>query len=175
MKESQEIQAFAQELTAAQRRLYLYILALVHQPQDAEDILQETNRVLWEKCGQFELGTNFAAWSQRVAFNEIRTYRKRAARESLRFQPALLEQLADEGAQMFEEVDTRREAMRACLAKLTESDQAMISARYEDQRAASDIARQQGRRLNSIHRSLARIRQALLACIERAMSTEGRG
>lgn len=41
---------FIQLLTTHQSRLYAYILTLVFDPNDADDVLQETNTVLWSKA-----------------------------------------------------------------------------------------------------------------------------
>jgi len=32
----------------------------------AEDVAQETNAIIWDKRGDFELGTNFKAWAEPV-------------------------------------------------------------------------------------------------------------
>ena len=74
---------FVELLTSHQARLYGYILSLVFSPTDADDVLQETNRVLWQKSTSFERGTNFAAWVFRIAFYQVQAYRRRRQREKL--------------------------------------------------------------------------------------------
>ncbi len=68
---------FVGSLTGSQRKLYAFILSLVRHPADADDILQETNLVLWRKAGEFEAGTSFEAWSFRVAHFQVMDHRKR--------------------------------------------------------------------------------------------------
>lgn len=53
---------FVQLFSRSQRRLFLHILAQVSNPADAEEILQDTNVVIWSKFEQFQQGTNFIAW-----------------------------------------------------------------------------------------------------------------
>ena len=43
-----------------QNRIFAYILTLVPHGADAEDIMQETASVAWEKFGTFKEGTDFA-------------------------------------------------------------------------------------------------------------------
>ena len=43
---------FLTRVTGAQRSLYAFILTLVRQSADAEDVLQETNVVLWQKAAE---------------------------------------------------------------------------------------------------------------------------
>ena len=59
---SRQLKEFGQQITALQRQLYQYILALVTHPADAEDVLQEANRVAWEKSDDYQPGSNFSAW-----------------------------------------------------------------------------------------------------------------
>src|SRR5262249_7281661 len=127
MANAGELRQFAQELTALQRPLYVYITKLVGRPADAEDVLQEVNRVLWEKLDEYRPGTNFAAWASKVAYFEVLTYRKRQARQRLRFSDATLELLADEAAADAERESEERQALHRCLDKLPPGDRELIA------------------------------------------------
>ena len=70
---------FVSLLTGHQRKLYSFILSLLRNPSDADDVLQETNLVLWQKCNEFEPGTNFGAWAFRVAQFQVMAHRKKMA------------------------------------------------------------------------------------------------
>jgi hypothetical protein len=76
---------FVQLFTRTQRRLYLFILSQVASTQDAEEILQETNLIVWSKYHQFDVATNFFAWSAQIATYEVLKFRQRKHREKLRF------------------------------------------------------------------------------------------
>ena len=43
---------------------------------DVDDLLQETNLVLWREFESFEIGTNFTAWAYRIAHNQVLAWRK---------------------------------------------------------------------------------------------------
>ena len=62
---------FLRLYTRHQHRILAYIYTLVPNRADAEDLLQDTAVLLWEKFAQFELGTDFIAWACRVAFLKI--------------------------------------------------------------------------------------------------------
>ena len=55
MKPVQEIGSYVERLTGSQRRLYAYIYSLTANAHEAADILQETNRKLWELHEEFDL------------------------------------------------------------------------------------------------------------------------
>ena len=60
-KNSQE--QFVRNLTDCQPRLYAFILSLLPNRDDASDVLQDTNLVIWRRSAEFTDGTNFVAWA----------------------------------------------------------------------------------------------------------------
>ncbi len=62
-----KVQLFSRLLVANQRRLYGFILTLVHDHAAADDILQDMSSLLWQKFDKFEPGTDFAAWGMAVS------------------------------------------------------------------------------------------------------------
>jgi RNA polymerase sigma-70 factor (ECF subfamily) len=56
-----------------------------------------------------------------------------------------------------------------CFEELRPNDRDLITARYTQGVNMSELADQIGRPTNSVYKSLGRIRQTLLACIERRL------
>ena len=65
---------FVQLLLASQRRLYAFIRAQVRSRNDADDLLQQTSAVLWEKFADFQPDGDFARWACGVARLEVLTH-----------------------------------------------------------------------------------------------------
>src|SRR3954463_7617189 len=63
-----------------QRRLYLYIASMLPNPAEAEEVLQETNIVVWKKFDQFRPNSDFRAWVFRIAYFEVRKHLERRGR-----------------------------------------------------------------------------------------------
>lgn len=164
---------FVREITALQRPLYVYIFSLVHNPADADDVLQETNRVIWEKIAEFEPGTNLSAWAYKIAFFEVRTYRKRKGREAGRFSNQLVEQLAEEVELVLEESSPRRQALDACLQKMTDKNRQLVVQRYLQGATVRGLAQKLGRTEKAIYHALSRVRSWLLTCIRNRLAAEG--
>ena len=83
---SPQVDAFVRLLGQNQRRIFLYVMSLVPNWNDAEEIIQETNLVLWREFARFELGTNFTAWACKVALHQVLAWRKRVKRNRPRVQ-----------------------------------------------------------------------------------------
>lgn len=172
MPQAADLKHFAQELTSLQRPLYVYITKLLGRPTDAEDVLQEVNRVLWEKVDEFQPGTNLAAWATRVAQFEVMTFRKKHARQRLCFNDALIEMLADEAATDLNVETDECTALHRCLEKLPERDRDLVTKRYIGEHDLRALAGQFNRSEPSLCRSLTRIRMSLLECIRNSLSAE---
>ena len=172
MPEPAELAQFVQLVTTAQRSLYAYVLTLVADPNATDDILQETNRVIWEKADQFEPGTHFFAWASKIAYFQTLAYLKTRSRERLRFDDELLARLADEVSRRHDVLEERSAALRGCLNKLRAADRDLIRRRYEDGGSIAHVADTVGRTPQAIKQALYRIRGALLSCVDQALSVE---
>ena len=87
---------FVQRLTEAQSALYGSIHTMMAGASEVADVLQETNRVLWQKMGQYDASRPFLPWALRVAHFEVLAHRKRQSRDRLVFDDSLLGEIADE-------------------------------------------------------------------------------
>jgi RNA polymerase sigma-70 factor (ECF subfamily) len=163
---------FVRLLATCQRRVFLYALGLVHNAADAEEILQETNLVLWRKFDQYQPGTDFARWACRIAHFEVLKFRERRAREQRLFSSEFIEALAVESEESLDELGARREALGRCLSKLRNSDRQLVLRRYREHATTRSVAKALGRSVQGTRKSLHRIRMALLACIERTLAAE---
>jgi len=172
-KDPRRLEAFVAEFGKAQRPLFLHILSLTADPAVAEDVLQETNLVLWRKFDQFAPGTSFYAWASKIAYYEVLKWRQSLGRADRALDPTVLAKLADESAERAGVFEQRRAALRTCLGKLSESDRDLITRRYQPGCTGRSIAQELGRPENSVYKSIGRIRAALLRCIEHALDRGG--
>lgn len=163
---------FVQLFTHHQRRLFLYILSQLGNPSDAEEVLQETNVVVWSKYTQFRPGTNFLAWVSQIANFEIMKHRTKKRREKIVFSDEFLHAVASTSLERSDELERRRTALADCLKRLRPKDRELIEQRYAPGERGTMLAEQIGRPVNSVYQSLGRIRRALLECIERQMAPE---
>lgn len=165
---------FVQLFSRNQRRIFLHILVQVGNPADAEEILQETNVVIWSKFEQFQLGTNFIAWAFQIANYEVCKFRDRRRSNRLVFTDEMVDVLARESESMQDEFDLRRAALRECLQKLRPKDRELIEERYAPGQKGIEIASELGRPTNSVYQSFGRIRRTLFECVTRRVAAQTR-
>lgn len=171
LPDGHQAEEFMALFTAHHRRLFRYILALLPRLHAAEDVLQETNLVLWRRFAEFRPGTDFYAWASRVAFLQVLKYRKSARhREAFGLDEDVLETLAQRSVESTDYLDGARDALQNCLTKLSATDRDLILRRYMSGESGKKVAAELGRPQNSVYKSLGRIRQGLLQCVQRSLS-----
>ncbi len=157
---------FADQLVAIQKGLYAYILTLVPWPEEASDVLQQTNLVMWRDAARFQLGTDFRAWAYRVAYFQVLRQRRKAGRERLRFDDTLLRDLADNMQRAPAEAEEEALLLQDCLRKLPQIDRELICRRYDAGVSVKALAAQLQLPPNTVAVRLHRIRRALLECVQ---------
>ena len=159
-------------ITSLQRDLYTYIFSLVHRSEDAQDILQETNLVLWRKAAESSRADNFKSWACRIAYVQVMAYRKRHSRDRLYFDKALLDQLAQESEVHAAQSGPYLDALRACCQQLPDHCRKMLRMRYDSPGTVEETARQLGRSAASVSQALYRMRRTLMDCIRETVALE---
>ncbi len=159
-------------LSRHQQELHTFIHILIPQCVDADDVMQKTSIVLWQKFDQFQAGTNFAAWSRQVARLEVLRFYRSKARDRLVFDDALVESLAEVQIARADELLARRQALFQCREKLRPSDRQLLEHCYNynaKKTPAKDVAAALERPVNTVYKALIRIRHALFECIEQTL------
>lgn len=164
---------FVQLFTRHQRPLYLFLLTQCPNPIEAEEILQETNVIIWKKYSQFSPGTNFFAWTCKIARYEFLKHRDRRMKDRIVFSDEFISTVAAEVEERSATLEQRREALIECLRKLNNKDRELIEKRYSPGESGKSVAAFLGRPANAVYQSLSRIRKTLHSCVTRQMGSMG--
>jgi len=159
-------------MTQHQRRIFSYIYTLVPDRHDAQDLLQETSLVVFEKFHEFEPGTDFVAWACQIAYWRVRAARLKFARSKVVFDDDVLQAVASTAHSMPGEMDARHEALEHCLEKLHPRDRELVLGRYEAGASVEAVAQRTGRSLDAAYKALYRIRKMLFDCVSNQAATE---
>ncbi len=164
---------FLKLLIANERRIYSFIIALLPVWSDADDVLQNTTVVIWKKRHKIPRESDFLPWALGIARYEVLNFRKKQRRDRVIYSDATIEMLADQMAQLVVRVDSRREALESCIAKLSQRDRDLIRMRYQSGMTTQDVAERVGRSVQAVYKALNRIHGQLLSCIRQNLSLEG--
>jgi len=163
---------FIRNLTLNQSRLYAFILSLTGNSARAEDILQDTNVVLWQKSCEFTPGTNFTAWIFKVAYLQVMAHRQRSNREKIIFDSGMLPDLSAEAGEKLSDLESQQRTLQQCLDKLSERQRDVIRRRYSAGATIKKIADELALSADAIKQLLFRTRLALIECVKRKTAAE---
>jgi RNA polymerase sigma-70 factor, ECF subfamily len=172
LKRPPESEDLVNLMTQYQGRLYAYILSLLGNVDAANDVLQETNVVLWKESHQFRPGSNFKAWSFRVAHFQCMAFRQKQLRDKVIFNDEVVALLAQESKCLDERYEDRAAVLGHCLEQIHPRSREALRLRYADGLAVTDIAVQMNRNANAVSQLLFRARQWLVACVKRTDDVE---
>lgn len=155
---------FEQYLEDARVPLLRFIVSLVGNIQDAEDIIQKASMTMWRRFSEFEQGTNFIAWSFTVAAFEAKNFVRSASRSVVLFDDDLIDRLAASRGGDLQKKDARLAALEECIQRLDPESQSLVEAVYVRGEEIKEIAQREGRAPQTFYNRLNAIRRQLIEC-----------
>jgi RNA polymerase sigma-70 factor, ECF subfamily len=165
---------FLKHFVVHQQEIYAYVLTLVPNLHDADDLFQEALAVMWRKFDQFEPGTNFMGWAIRIVQFLVLDYRRHKARNrQIQLSDQVLEVLAEQMPAIQDRMADRLELLKRCMSHLDDRAKRMIKMRYERNTPIRDMAPTLELSIRQVQRTLASINGILLRCMRRGLSMGG--
>jgi RNA polymerase sigma-70 factor (ECF subfamily) len=172
--ENLKIKKFMALLVPNQRRINAYILCLVPNSSDADDILQETLAEIWNKFDDFEEGSNFIAWSLTIARYKVLSFRQKNKNSKVLFSDNVNELLETESKKSLDLVQEEIEGLKHCMKKLPDKQKNYVLMRYEQGLSFRAIASQVGVSMQAAYKTVCRIHSNLAKCVQMYLNMEGR-
>lgn len=168
-------QSFAELFINAQGRIYRYILTLVPNAADAEDIFQQTSLTLWEKWDQFDSSSPFMPWACGIARNHIRNHIRKLMRQGkpVALSEKLIDRISDIRIESDSILENRRGALADCLDRLSQKHRQLLNQRYDAGESIESVADSFGLSVEATYKAIQRIRHSLFDCINGANAQEG--
>ena len=170
-----DLNALSELITRYQNRLYRYLLRIVRQPAEAEDLFQQTWLRVVEKIRSFDASRNFDAWLFTLARNLAIDHLRRIRPESLD-EPLANSWHSETVADRISSKDTpldhalaaeRRTEIREAMAGLPMIYREVLTLRFEDEMKIEEIAQVTAVPVSTVksrlRRSLEQLRYALEA------------
>ena len=162
-----EYREFVGLVISNQAKINAYILSMVPQKQDSEDILQDTLIEMWKKYSQFEKGSNFLAWGFTIAKYKILNYRRKKKSNKVQFSDQLLDIFENESESRICAIESRIDKLKNCIRVLSSKETKLLRLRYEDDLTFREIAKIYGYSHQAICRAMAVVHSRLVNCINK--------
>ena len=156
--------------TTVQSRLYSFILTMVHNEHDAEELLQETAVYLWEQFDQYQEGTNFWAWAACVAKFRVLDFHKKNRKTRPLFENSVYQELFEITDPIANDSVERVKALKSCMEKLGLAEQRLLTLRFHENFSVQRIAQLTGRSRHGLYKTLSRILGLVRECMNRTLA-----
>src|ERR1700748_3473326 len=93
-RDEEQSEEFVRLITQYHMRIYLFILSLLPNRADADEVMQETNLVLWRGFEEFRPQSDFRAWAFQVAYFKVQKRLEQQQRSRVTFGKAFLDKVA---------------------------------------------------------------------------------
>jgi RNA polymerase sigma-70 factor (ECF subfamily) len=152
-----------------QNRIYAYVLTLIGNYTDADDVMQETISVMWQKFTDFKAGTNFISWGISIAHYKILDYRRNKQKDGklCQYNNDLLEQFGYEVTKSSALFDEKFALLRNCIEKLKGRYLTIIKLRFQEDLNPSVIADRCGISISNVYQILSRAYHMLISCVNK--------
>jgi len=165
-------ETFVRRLTQVQCDLHAYITYLVGNRDEASDVLQEANVVLWREAARYDENKPFLPWAKTVAYYQALSHLKKRSRDKLVFDEDLMLLLAATDQDRHDDMQERLRLLDVCFAKLTRQQQSLLKFRYFHDWPVRRLAKRFSFSEAAASMLLTRIRRQLARCIEAARIQE---
>ena len=164
---------FIKLLMANQRHIQAFIISLVPNVNDAEDIYQDTASEMWNKYDSFVVGTDFAAWAITIAKFKVFHFYRKSKNSKLKFDSDICEKIASRVTSRIGSLDDHIDILNKCVRKLANNEKSLLKLRYKDELTLKQISLRISKKPPSIHRIISNIHAKLAICFRRNIRCEG--
>ncbi len=170
--DTDQTESYLELLMANQKGIYAYILTMVSNFADADDIMQSVATVMWRKFDEYKPGTSFPAWAVKIAHYEVLMHRRRKKNEIFHFNPAIEEELQRCASEINVESNIRLETLKLCLTKLSDKHREILKLYYEDNMTQKNISERIEMSVQSVCKNMSKAHDFLIRCVRRTMAIE---
>jgi len=165
-QDSKYRESFLDQLMQNQTRIYAFILSMVRNYQDADDVMQNTVKTLWEKYEESQPINNFVSWGVQVAYYKVLDFRRKKTKSSLQYDDHLFETILSIAAKDAEKkYEDRFEKLNNCLKRLSPRAKELINLRYYQDLKPKQISTLLGLSIANVYKTMSRIHSMLLECV----------
>ena len=166
-KDQVKSEEFLNLLMQKQMRIYAFILSIVRNFEDADDIFQDTVNTMWQKFSESQPIQDFVAWGIQMAYYKILDYRKKQKSSvHIHFDSQLFDKVLAAAKNINMECDERIEKLKKCLKRLGPRGKKIIELRYYQDLKPQQISELLGLSILNVYKIMSRIHSQLVHCVK---------
>jgi RNA polymerase sigma-70 factor (ECF subfamily) len=148
-----------------------FILGLLPDANQADDVFQELFVTLTRKAAEFQPGTNFVAWARSVARFKVLEHCRCCKNAPRLLAPEAMEAVVLAAEEVDDSWAQRKEALAQCIKELAPRAREILELRYSEEfLSPPQIAGRLSWSVGAVHVALSRARKFLQECARRRLA-----
>lgn len=160
---------FAELFVRHQKDVFRYLVTLVPNLHDADELFQQTCLTLWKSWESYDPSRDFGRWARGIAHNHVRNHVRKPERRQVLLAEDVLDLLGARRAERADLLEDRRSALAGCIQKLPRDQHDLLLDVYADGHDVRRISDRTGRSANVLYKLVRKIRAALYDCVSLAL------
>ncbi|MEK0445232.1 MAG: hypothetical protein RLZZ399_553 [Verrucomicrobiota bacterium] len=152
--------------------LLRYVMTIIPNVADAQDLVQETAIALWNSIDRYDPSKPFKPWARQIALNQARQFLRVESRRRRFVEEEVLNLIEARRIALAPKLDARRNHLSDCLSRLPTEQRTLIRGYYFEEETIESLAARLNRGVEAIYKALQRTRQALSLCLDRKLQME---
>jgi RNA polymerase sigma-70 factor (ECF subfamily) len=161
-----------EQFISNQDMLYGYIVSILPNWADADEVFQETSLILWEKRASYDPERSFIAWAYGIARNVALSFVRKNRTTGASLNPELFSKIEETRLRIGDVLQRQSEVLQQCLARLSQKQRVFVMNCYSADVPLAQLAGRLGISENAVYLRLSRLRKTLLDCIRRTLRKE---
>lgn len=163
-----------QFLIQRRSRLLGYAWVIVADEHAAEDVFQEVSMAAVRKCDEIQDAEHLDRWVRHAIRLKGLEVRRNQAKKAQLLSPEVLDIIERDWTKPARGSESEQmDALRRCIAQLTDTAREVVSLRYGQGMKSQAIADTLGRRVDAVYKTITRAHATLRQCVERRIKSEG--
>jgi RNA polymerase sigma-70 factor (ECF subfamily) len=164
-----EQNAFSEIVVAYQSAVRSFLAARLNNFNDVDDLAQEVFVTAYGSLPTFRGDSSLSTWLRGIAKNHLRNHLRKRSTSPTTGGSAVLDALEPEIERQEEQhhADVLMDALRSCVARLTDDDQRLVEGRFVQNKDLSELRDLFGIKHSALTMALHRLRHRLKECVFR--------
>ena len=158
--------------TSAQPIVSSFVISVVRDFRDRDDVLQEIAVAALESFDSFDPERPFVPWVMGIARNQVGRYLRNRRRDRHVFDDQTIDYLAAVFSEVSGKELQRLDALSSCLKLLQGRARQLCQLRYQQGLGLAGISEKTGMATPAIAKALQRVREQLRACVNRKLAED---
>lgn len=166
MPELQSDGEFSKLFAESHKHLYNFAFSLTLNRCDADDVMQESMLLVWERFAEYDSEKSFTKWAMAFVYRKVLESRRKHARRARILSSEALQIIYEDEIVKTESEKPVYKVLDECLSKISEYDKELLLWRYSPNLPLKSLAEKYNRSVNAISKRLQKIRFNVAVCVK---------